>query len=82
MSSLLDDRTGSLIVTHAPYYLQQIDALLEQLDVTPLQVLIEAWFVEVVLTDTEEWGFDAQLLNNVALTKKGDTDGTRGAGPR
>lgn len=79
-SMQLDERTGSLIVTHAPYYLEQIETLLTQLDVTPLQVLIEARFVEVVFTDTKEWGFDAQLTGNAALTKRGASDGTRGPG--
>ena len=79
-SMLLDERSGALIVKHVPYYLQQIEALLEKLDVVPLQVLIEARFVEVVLTDTFEWGFDAQLASNATLTTKEDGDGTQGAG--
>lgn len=77
---LLDERSGALIVTHAPYYLQQIDALLEQLDVTPLQVLIEARFLEITLTDTKEWGFDAELTGDVALSKRRQGDGSKGAG--
>ena len=74
-SILLDEKSGSLIVTHVPYYLQQIEQLLSQLDVTPTQILIEARFVEVTFTDTKEWGFDGQLTGNAALTKKDDRDG-------
>ncbi len=77
---LLDERSGALIVTHVPYYLQQVERLLVQLDVTPAQVLIEARFIEVTLTDTGEWGFDSQLTGNAALTKRGQRDGTRGSG--
>ena len=79
-SILLDERSGSLLVTHVPYYLQQVETLLTQLDVTPLQVLIEARFIEVTFTDTKEWGFDGQLTGNAALTKETTSDGTRTAG--
>src|SRR3990167_8350547 len=75
-SMLLDERSGALIVTHAPYYLQQIDTLLAQLDVTPQQILIEARFLELTVTDTTEWGFDAQLTANTGLTKTKDRDGS------
>lgn len=77
---LVDERTGALIVKHVPYYLQQVEELLAQLDVAPLEVLIEARFIEVTLTDTDEWGFDTQLANNITLWKADGRDGlTRGA---
>ena len=74
---LLDERSGSLIVTHAPYYLQQIEQLLTQLDITPTQIIIEARFIEVTFTDAKEWGFDGGLDRNTALTKANQGDGTR-----
>ena len=77
---LLDERSGALIITHVPYYLQQIEDLLEQLDVTPLQVLIEARFLEVTVTDTKEWGIDGELTGNAILTKRPQGNGTNGAG--
>ena len=82
-SMLLDERTGSLIVTHVPYYLDQIASLLKELDVSPQQVLIEARFLELSVTDTNEWNLDGALSGNVALLKatkpnaNGD-GGTRG----
>ena len=79
-SMLFDERSGALIVTHVPYYLQQIEMLLAQLDVTPVQVLIEARFIEVTLTDAKEWGIDAQLTGNAALTKTRAGDNTRSPG--
>jgi type II secretory pathway component GspD/PulD (secretin) len=74
-SLMLDERSGALIVTHVPYYLEQVDRLLTQLDIAPLQVIVETRFVEVTFTDTKEWGFDVQLNSDVALTKKDDRDG-------
>jgi general secretion pathway protein D len=79
-SILLDDRHGALIVTHVPYYLQQVEALLKELDIAPLQVLIEARFVEVTVTDTYEWGFEEQLTGDLTLYRKEAADGTEGAG--
>ncbi len=79
-SFFLDERTGALVVTHVPYYLDQIAGLLKQLDVPPAQVLIEARFIEVTLTETDEWSLDEQLNGNVALTKQGKGDGTRSPG--
>jgi general secretion pathway protein D len=77
---MLDQRSGSLVVTHVPYYLEQVEALLAQLDVAAPQILIEARFLELTVTDTNEWGFDADLTGDAALTKRGAADGTRGAG--
>ena len=79
-SMQLDERSGALIVTHVPYYLQQIEQLLTQLDVTPVQVLIEARFIEVTFTDSKEWAIDGQLNGNLALTKKREGNGTRSPG--
>ncbi|MBI3087973.1 MAG: hypothetical protein HYY91_03710 [Candidatus Omnitrophica bacterium] len=75
-SFLLDERTGALTVTHAPYYLSQIEDLLRQLDVLPIAVRVQARFLELTITDTDEFGFDAQLAGNVALNKLQGRDGT------
>ncbi len=66
---LLDERSGALIVAHVPYYLEQVERLLVQLDVEPIQVMIEARFIELTLTDTFEWGFDEQLTENLVVKK-------------
>ncbi|MBI3323740.1 MAG: hypothetical protein HYZ92_00480 [Candidatus Omnitrophica bacterium] len=79
-SFLIDERTGALIITHVPYYMQQVEQLLAELDVLPTEVRIEARFLEITQTDTDEWSFDAQLTADTALTKKGDRTDTRGAG--
>lgn len=77
---LLEERSGALIVTHAPYYLEQVERLLAKLDVTPVQVLIEARFVEVTFTDTKAWSLDSALTGNASLSKKRSRDGSQGAG--
>jgi len=79
-SILLDERNGALIVTNVPYYLQQVDALLKELDIVPLQVLIEARFIEVTVNDAYEWGFKEQLTGDLALSKETAANGTKGTG--
>ncbi|MBI2885258.1 MAG: hypothetical protein HYY15_03690 [Candidatus Omnitrophica bacterium] len=75
-SFLLDERTGALIVTHVPFYLGKTEELLLALDVLPLEVRIEARFVELTVTNTDEWSLDAQLTGNAALITGVDRDGT------
>ncbi len=53
---VLDERTSSLIVTNTPANLKRIDEILWNLDVVPVQVLIEAKFLEVDVTDLKELG--------------------------
>lgn len=57
----LDDRTGALIASNTPSNLEVIENLLYNLDVTPIQVLIEARFLEVKVTDVDELGFEWKL---------------------
>ncbi len=79
-SIMVDERSGALIVTHVPFYLQQIEDLLAKLDVLPIEIRIEARFIEMTLTDTSEWNFDAQLNGDVALTKLTESNNTQGPG--
>lgn len=79
-SFLLDERSGALVVTHVPYYLEQIERLLQQLDIEPIQVMIEARFIELTLTDTFEWGLDEQLTGDLVV-KRGPEYQLAAAGP-
>jgi len=77
---VIDERTGALIVTNTAKHLGLMEQLLSQLDVTPLQVLIEARFMEVTFTDLEHLGLESVLAGNAALTKKAASGGTEGSG--
>ncbi len=79
-SLLLEERNGALIATHVPYYLQQLEELLEQLDILPTEVRIETRFIELTMTDTDEWSVDAQLTGDASVTKTGAADKTKGPG--
>ncbi|MBU1933256.1 MAG: hypothetical protein KKC66_05090 [Candidatus Omnitrophica bacterium] len=57
----LDDRTGALIISNTPSNLETAENLLYTLDVTPVQVMIEARFLEVKVTDVDELGIEWKL---------------------
>ncbi len=57
----LDERTGALIISNTPSNLEAIENLLYNLDITPMQVLIEARFLEVKVTDLDELGIEWKL---------------------
>ncbi|MCI0429663.1 MAG: type II secretion system secretin GspD [Rhodospirillales bacterium] len=51
-----DVRNNALVISATPEEYRQIEGALRQLDVTPLQVLIEATIAEVTLTDELRYG--------------------------
>ena len=55
-------RTGKLVVHNTPENLRKIEKVLQEINVTPTQVTIEAKFVEVVQNDLQTLGFDWLLL--------------------
>ena len=57
----LDNRTGALIISNTPSNLETAENLLYTLDVTPVQVMIEARFLEVKVTDVDELGIEWKL---------------------
>ncbi len=76
---VVDERSGSLIVTNTSDNLRKIEQLLSQLDTIPVQVLIEARFIEVTMTELEQLSFENVLTGDFPLQRKTDHDGTRGA---
>ncbi len=68
---VLDERTGTLIISNTPTNFQTIEKILKQLDVAPAQVQIEARFVELGVTDLNELGLEFSLNSDYPLNKKG-----------
>jgi len=77
---IVDQRSGALVVTNTAENLRLVERLLSQLDVTPIQVLIEARFVELTITDLEHLGLEAVLTGPATLSKKTAADRTEGVG--
>jgi general secretion pathway protein D len=55
---IADDTTNSLVIRAAPREYQRIREALEELDILPLQVLIEATIAEVTLNDELRFGIE------------------------
>ena len=53
-----DQRTSKLIITNTPINLRKVERILAELNVQPIQVTIEAKFVEIAQNDLEELGFE------------------------
>ncbi len=75
---VIDERSGSLIVTNTAENVRKIERLLSRLDTTPIQVLIETRFVEVTFTDLQHLGLENVLSGPLDLGKKTARDGTQG----
>lgn len=64
-----DKRINALIVRNTPQNLQTLEEMLYTLDVTPMQVLIEARFIEVDVTNLSELGLEWKLDANFPVKK-------------
>jgi general secretion pathway protein D len=66
----LDERTGALIITNTPTNLKIIEDILYNLDIDATQVLVEARFIEVNVTDLSELGVNLSLDSPWAINKQ------------
>lgn len=55
---IADESNNSLVILASPYDYQMVESALRKLDITPLQVLIEASIIEVTLTDELSYGLE------------------------
>ena len=78
---VVDERSGSLIMTNTGENLRKVEQLLSRLDITPVQVMIETRFIEVNLTEVEQRGFETILSEGYDLTKKVDPKNLTSKGP-
>jgi type IV pilus assembly protein PilQ len=68
---LFDSNSHILLVKNSERNLAIVDQLVEALDVTPPQVLIEARFISTSISDLRELGIDWLLNSPVTLSEKG-----------
>ncbi|MDD5553816.1 MAG: hypothetical protein PHE18_08110, partial [Candidatus Omnitrophica bacterium] len=76
-----DKRLNALLVRNTPQYLQMLEDILFNMDVEPLQVLIEARFIEVDITDIKDFGVDWNLTQGeFPFSRKSDGSFQTGLG--
>ncbi|MBU6412657.1 MAG: hypothetical protein KGS45_04230 [Planctomycetes bacterium] len=56
-----DDKSNKLVISTSPRYIKQVRSLVEELDASPPQVLIQVLVAEVSLDASGEWGMDAKV---------------------
>jgi len=64
----------SIIMKDYPENVAEAEALLAQLDVKPLQVLVEATILSATLTEGMKFGVDLNLAGGVAITGTAESD--------
>jgi general secretion pathway protein D len=69
---IADESNNSLVILARPQDYEMIEGALRNLDVVPLQVLIEASVVEVTLTDNLEYGIEWFFRNSVGGDFRGE----------
>ena len=74
----MDDRTGAFIVSNIPSNLEIVENLLYNLDVTPTQISVEARFLEIKVTDTDEFGFEWGLNSDFGLSQNNEKQNRHG----
>ncbi len=67
---IADETNNSLVILASPSDYHMIESALHKLDVTPLQVLIEASIIEVTLTDELSYGLEWFFKNNTGISHK------------
>lgn len=65
-----DDTNNSLVILASPSDYQMVETALRKLDITPLQVLIEASIIEVTLTDELSYGLEWFFKNETGIGNK------------
>ncbi len=72
---IADDANNSLIVVATAQEYEVIRPIINQLDVMPLQVLVDATIVEVTLTDTLKYGLQWYFNHNSGGTNSANSSG-------
>ncbi|MBQ3332292.1 MAG: hypothetical protein IJG83_02605 [Thermoguttaceae bacterium] len=73
-----EGNTNSIIISATPKYLQEITKLIESFDKEPAEVDIQVLIAQVILSDDEEFGFEAGLQDEIAFDRSLVTSVTNG----
>jgi type II secretory pathway component GspD/PulD (secretin) len=74
---MYDSHSHILLVKNTERNLRMVDQLVEAMDISPPQVLIEARFISTNISDLRELGIDWLLQSNVVTSETGGSTRTR-----
>jgi type II secretion system protein D len=66
-----DLKSNKVLVSASPRYIDTVRRIIEELDATPPQVMIQVLLAEVTLDDTTEWGLDFNVGLDVTTSRFG-----------
>lgn len=66
-----DAKSNKVLVSASPRYIDTVRRIIEELDATPPQVMIQVLLAEVTLDNTMEWGLDFNIGLDVATSNIG-----------
>lgn len=73
-----EGNTNSIIISATPKFLDEITTLIKSFDDEPAEVDIQVLIAEIILTDDEEFGFEAGLQDQIAFDRSLVTSVTNG----
>ena len=66
-----DEKSNKLVISASPRYIETVSQIVEELDASPPQVMIQVLLAEVTLDDSDTWGMDINVGGMVATSKIG-----------
>ncbi len=66
-----DEKSNKLVISASPRYIETVSKIVEELDASPPQVMIQVLLAEVTLDEAESWGVDINIGGVVATSKIG-----------
>ncbi|MCL4222519.1 MAG: hypothetical protein KJZ65_14255 [Phycisphaerales bacterium] len=66
-----DEKSNKLVISASPRYMDTVAKIVQELDASPPQVMIQVLLAEVTLDEAESWGVDINIGGVVAKSKIG-----------
>jgi type II secretion system protein D len=66
-----DEKSNKLVISASPRYIETVAQIVEELDASPPQVMIQVLIAEVTLDNADSWGVDINIGGMVATSKIG-----------
>ena len=66
-----DIKSNKLVISASPRYIEAVAKIVEELDASPPQVMIQVLLAEITLDNSDSWGMDINIGGVVATSKIG-----------
>jgi type II secretion system protein D len=66
-----DEKSNKLVISASPRYIEAVSKIVQELDASPPQVMIQVLLAEITLDNADTWGMDINIGGLVATSKIG-----------